>query len=339
MSNPQNTLTKSENGRIDIHHHILPEEYVAKLKGVGITTALSREFPDWSPKKSLDFMKKNGISKAITSISTPGVNHQDRAFAKDLARFCNEYSAKLKNDYPDKFDAFAALPLYETKDALEEMEYALDTLHLAGVALLTNVDGIYLGDPKYDDLFAELDRREVVVHIHPHDPPFGTIPNLKFPNAIIEARFDTTRAITNMIYNGAMDRYKKIKFILSHAGGAVPFLAWMIALLEYQQTKKSLKFQALYDFLMTKRGPSAGLNALSRLYYDTAVAANPYALRSVQELVDTSHILFGTDYVWGQPWLTPIFIKALREYDGFSEADLAGVERENANKLFHKIKA
>jgi len=334
MSDPKNVPSKSQNGRIDVHHHILPEEYVAKLKGVGITTAIGREFPDWSPKKSLSFMKKNGISKAITSISTPGVNVQDRAFAKDLARFCNEYLAKLKSDYPDKFDAFAVLPLYETKDALEEMEYALDTLHLAGVALLTNVNGIYLGDPKYDDLLAELDRREVVVHIHPHDPPFGTIPNLKFPNAIIEAPFDTTRAITNMIYTGAMDRHKKIKFILSHAGGALPFLAWRIALLEYQQTKKSLKFQAVYDFLMTKRGPSAGLKALIRLYYDTAVAANPMALRSVQELVDTSHILFGTDYVWGQSWLTPIFIKALNEYDGFSEQDLAAVESGNVNRLF-----
>jgi len=334
MSNLQNTPTKSQNGRIDIHHHILPEEYVAKLKKIGITTAIGREFPDWSPKKSLDFMKKNGISKAITSISTPGVNHQDRAFAKDLARFCNEYSAKLKNDYPDKFDAFAVLPLYETEDGLGEMEYALDTLHLAGIALLTNVNGIYLGDPKYDDLFAELDRREVVVHIHPHDPPFGTIPNLKFPNAIIEAPFDTTRAITNMIYTGAMDRYKKIKFILSHAGGALPFLAWRIALLEYGQKKISLKFQAIYDFMMTKRGPSAGLNALSRLYYDTAVAANPMALRSVQELVDSSHILFGTDYVWGQSWLTPIFIKALKEYDGFNEQDLAAVESGNASRLF-----
>ena len=334
MNELEDMLTKSQNGRIDVHHHILPAEYVSRLKEIGITTAIGREFPDWSPKKSLDFMKKNGISKAITSISTPGVNIKDRAFSKDLARFCNEYSAKLVSEYPEQFGAFAVLPLYDTEDALKEMEYALDTLQMAGVALLTNIDGIYLGDPKYDELFAELNRRNIVVHIHPHDPPFGTIPNLKFPNAIIEAPFDTTRAITNMIYTGAMDRYKKIKFILSHAGGALPFLAWRIALLEYQQTNKSLKFQAIYDFLMTKRGPSAGLKALSRLYYDTAVAANPMVLRSVQELVDTSHILFGTDYVWGQSWLTPIFIKALKEYDGFNEQDLAAVESGNANRLF-----
>ncbi|MFC1981726.1 amidohydrolase family protein [Chloroflexota bacterium] len=334
MSNTQNTLTKSQNGRIDIHHHILPEEYIAKLKGIGITTAIGREFPDWSPKKSLSFMKKNGISKAITSISTPGVNLQDRAFSKNLARLCNDYSAELVSEYPEQFGAFAVLPLYETEDALKEMEYALDTLHLDGVAILTNFEGIYLGDPKYDALLAELDRRGAVVHIHPHDPPFGTIPNLKFPNAMVEAPFDTTRAVTNMIYNGTLDKYKKVRFVLSHAGGAIPFLAWRIALLEYQQTNKSLKFQALYDFLMTKKGPSAGLKALGRLYYDTAIAANPMALRSVQEVADSSHILFGTDCGMGQQWLTPIFIKALKEYDGFNEQDLAAVESGNANRLF-----
>ncbi|MCK4795398.1 MAG: amidohydrolase family protein, partial [Desulfobacteraceae bacterium] len=182
MGDPKNEPVKSQNGRIDIHHHILPVEYVARLKEIGITTAIGREFPDWSPKKSLDFMKKNGISKAITSISTPGVNIKDRDFSKNLARFCNQYSAKLVSDYPERFGAFAVLPLYDMEDALQEMKYALDTLHLAGVALLTNVNGIYLGDQKYDGLFAELDRRNVVVHIHPHDPPFGTIPNLKFPN-------------------------------------------------------------------------------------------------------------------------------------------------------------
>jgi len=334
MSNPKNKLPNSQNGRIDVHHHIIPQEYIAKLKEVGITSSIGVDFPDWSPKIAIDFMNKNGISKAITSITTPGVTVNDRAFSKDLARLCNEYAAELKADYPGRFDAFAALPLYEVEDALKEMEYALDTLQLAGVGLLSNINGIYLGDPKYDALFAELDRREAVVHIHPHDPPFGTIPNLKFPNALVEAPFDTTRAVANMIYNGTLDKYKKIKFILAHAGGALPFMAFRVALIEYQQTQKSLKFQALYDFLLTKRGPSAGLKAISRLYYDTAIAANPMALRSLQELVDTSHILFGTDCGMGQQWLTPIFIKALKEYDGFNEQDLAAVEVGNAIRLF-----
>jgi predicted TIM-barrel fold metal-dependent hydrolase len=131
-----------------------------------------------------------------------------------------------------------------------------------------------------------------------------------------------------------MDRCRNIRFILSHGGGATPFLAWKIALLEYKQTQKSLRFKATYDFILSKRGPRAGIDVLNRLYYDTALAANPYVLRSLQELVDSSHIMFGTDYVWAQSWMTPLFVKALREYDGFSEQDLAAVESGNANRLF-----
>jgi predicted TIM-barrel fold metal-dependent hydrolase len=200
------------------------------------------------------------------------------------------------------------------------------------------VQGIYLGDPKYDELFAELNRRQTVVHIHPTDPPFGNISNIKVPNALIEAPFDTTRAVTNMVHNGIMDRYPNIRFILSHGGGATPFLAWKIALLEYQQTHRSLRLKATYDFILSKRGPAAGINILNRLYFDTALAANSYTLRSLQELVDSSHIMFGTDYVWAQSWMTPMFVKALREYDGFDEQALALVESESALELFPRFK-
>jgi len=330
--------TRSQPYRIDVHHHILPPEYVSTLKGIGITGTIGVQFPEWTPKKSLNFMDKNGIATAITSVSTPGVNLKDGSFSHDLARLCNEHSAQLISDYPDRFGAFAVLPLFDMMDALRELEYAIDKLNLDGVALLTHVQGTYLGDPKYDELFAELNRRQMVVHLHPTDPPFGNIPNLKFPNALIEAPFDTTRAVTNMIHNGIMDRCPNIRFILSHGGGATPFLAWKIALLEYKQTHKSLRVKAAYDFLLSKRGPFAGINILNRLYYDTALAANPYVLRSLQEVVDSSHILFGTDYVWAQSWMTPLFVKALREYDGFDEQALALVERESALELFPRFR-
>jgi len=303
------------------------------MNSVGITSAIGIKTPEWTPKKSLNFMDKNGIATAITSVSTPGVNLKDRSFSRNLARLCNEYSAQLISDHPNRFGAFAALPLFDMEDALKELEYAIDKLNLDGVALLTNVQGIYLGDPKYDELFAELNRRQTVVHIHPTDPPFGNISNIKVPNALIEAPFDTTRAVTNMVHNGIMDRYPNIRFILSHGGGATPFLAWKIALIEYQQTHRSLRLKATYDFILSKRGPAAGINILRRLYFDTALAANSYTLRSLQELVDPSHIMFGTDYVWAQSWMTPMFVKALREYDGFDEQALALVESESALEL------
>jgi len=320
--------------RIDVHHHILPPDYVSALNKLGIDSAFGEQIPEWTPEKSLNFMDKNGIAKAITSVSTPGVNLKDGSFSRDLARSCNEYSAQLISDYPNRFGAFAVLPLFDMEDALKELEYAIDRLNLDGVALLTNVQGIYLGDPKYDELFAELNRRHMVVHIHPTDPAFGSISNIKIANGLIEGPFDTTRAVTNMVHNGMMDRYHDIRFILSHGGGATPFLAWKIALMEYKQLHKTRRVKAIYDFVTTKRGPVASIDILKRLYFDTALAANSYALRSMQELLDPSHIMFGTDYVWAQDWMTPMFVKALSEYDGFDEENLAAVESGNANRLF-----
>ena len=152
-------------GEIDVHHHILPSFYVAALEGIGITTSFGLPFPKWSPEEAIEVMDKNSIATAITSISTPGVYFKESSFSRDLARRCNEYSAQLMREYPDRFGAFASLPLPDVEGALNELEYAIDELNLDGVVLMSNVEGHYLGDPAYEELFAELNRRKLVVFI------------------------------------------------------------------------------------------------------------------------------------------------------------------------------
>lgn len=96
--------------RIDVQHHIVPEEYVERLARIGITESYGQPFPKWTPEKSLASMKKIGVDIAIMSISTPGVDLKDAQFARELARLCNEYMAKVKQQYPGKFGGFAILP-------------------------------------------------------------------------------------------------------------------------------------------------------------------------------------------------------------------------------------
>ena len=102
--------------------------------------------PAWSVAAALSFLDDAGIDVAVTSISTPGVHAGDDAAARALARRCNEFSAELIREHPDRFAGFACLPLPDVDGALLELSYALDDMKLDGVVLFSNAGGVYLGD-------------------------------------------------------------------------------------------------------------------------------------------------------------------------------------------------
>lgn len=316
---------------IDVHHHVIPPFYVSALAELGITGATSAPFPRWSVGEELEVMEKHSITSAIVSISTPGTYFGDAALARDLTRRCNEYAASLVQDHPGRFGALAFLPLPDVEGALRELTYALDELELDGVALLTNVEGHYLGDPEYEELFAEFDRRRQVVFVHPHDP-YGCPERFRHLNPITEWCFDTTRTVVNMMDNGVLKRYPNIRFILSHAGGTIPFLAVRIA-----GGRDVLR--ADVNRLQLLRHVVKRLGQLKRLYYDTTSAATPYALRSLQELADSSHILFGSDYTWAPSYAVALLVQSLRRYDGFDRPTLEAVVYKNAQKLFPRFRS
>ena len=310
-----NWKTRPQPDRIDVHHHILPSVYTSALAKIGITSAGGVPLPNWNAQKSLDVMDRNGIATAITSISAPGIYFGDFEFSKDLAKRCNEFSADLISDNKMRFGGFAVLPLPDVKAAVNELEYALDVLKLDGVVLLSNVDGHYLGTSKFDDLYSELNRRKAIVYIHPTVPANGKFPKMQIPTSVEEFVFDTTRAISSLILNKTLKRFPKIRFIVSHAGGTAPYIAWRMSLLDY-------------------RVHTDTINDLKRLYYDTALSASPYALRSLQELVNPSHILFGSDYPFAPEIITRMTISGLNTFNGFDEKQLRGINRENAIDLF-----
>lgn len=318
--------------KIDVHHHITPDFYVNKLESIGITESYGHAFPKWTPKTSLSFMKKIGIETAIMSISTPGVCFKDEMFSRNLARSCNEYMAEVKRNHPGKFGGFASIPLSDTKGSLDEIKYALDELRLDGVCLMTHYKGKYLGNKEFDEIFWELNRRKSVVYIHPTDPVGAYDPELGISNALIEAPFETTRAVTNLIYTGITDRYADIRYILSHGGGTTPYLAWRIALIKYaQENKKTPILKTLYDLLI-KGGPESGLRILKDMYYDTALTSGPYALKALQEFAGPSRIVFGSDFPFAK--VAPIVAKNLRKYFDFSEEEFEAIDNKNCLELF-----
>ncbi len=310
--------------RIDVHHHIIPPDYVTALAKLGITRAGGVPFPDWNPQNTLDVMDRHGIATAITSISSPGVYFGDHSFSIQLARRCNDFSANLVRQYPKRFGAFAVLPLPDVHAALREVEYALDQLKLDGIILLTHYGGHYLGSPEFDALLDELNRRKTIVFIHPTDPPGANPLKSNLPSSLVEFVFETTRAIANLIYSGTLERCPHIRFIVSHAGGTAPYLAWRISLFQYRPG-------------IQEKVPQGVITYLKRLYYDTALSAAPYALRSLQELVDPTQILFGSDYPFAPESLTSATIRGLNDYKGFDEPILKTIAMENALNLFPRL--
>ncbi len=227
-------------------------------------------------------------------------------------------------DHPRRFGAFAVLPLPDVEASFAELAYALDILELDGVGLLSSVDGRYMGDPAYGELFEELDRRRVPVFMHPHTPDDKVTPVLPLPSSLIEFVFETTRATASLLFTGTLERCPNLRIILPHAGGTVPYIALRLCLGQF--------WPGLQEHV-----PLGVLTYLQRLYYDTALSAAPFALRSLQELVDVTHVLFGSDYPFAPELATVATIEGLKEYDGFDDMELESIFHLNARELFPRL--
>ena len=206
--------------RIDVHHHIAPPKYVAEFK-----SDLQPPVIAWSVAKSLDDMDKSGVATAITSVTTPGSAFSGKD-GRRVARECNEYAARLVQDHPGRFGMFAALPLTDVEGSLREIEFGLDVLKADGVSVFTSYGNLWLGDPAFEPVMAELNRRKAVIYTHPDAPNCcrdPMVPEIREP--VIEYGTDTTRAIARVLFSGTALRYRDVRWIFSHGGGTAPFLA------------------------------------------------------------------------------------------------------------------
>ena len=276
---------------VDLHNHVIPDFYW-EASNEGGKAAGGITPPPWSLDGMVAYMDEAGIDLALPSISTPGVHLGDDAAAADLARRCNEYVADLDRRHPGRFGGWAALPVPAIDAALAELGYAMDTLGLDGVSLMTNVHGNYLGEPIYDELFAEMNRRGTVVFVHPNDSPDGVSHRLVPPESLLDYPVDTSRAIAQLLYSNTFARFPEIKFIFSHGGGTVPYLATRFAVVDAMGVVPGAE----------ERGTAA--EAFKRVYWDTAIAWSDNTLRTLRDVAGVSQIVFGTDYPYPRNDLT-----------------------------------
>lgn len=307
--------------RIDTHHHMIPPDYRKVLDRHGIGDAGGRAMPDWSGEASLDAMARLGVATAILSVSAPGTTVFPAAIdAAALARDVNNYSAELVAAAPDRFGFFATLPMPHLDEAVAEAVRALDELDADGVVLLANSAGAYIGAPGQDALFAELDARSAVVFIHPAELPGPTVDGV-LPFAA-DFLLDTTRAAYLLVRNGIRRHYPNIRFILSHAGGFVPYASHRLALAITSDVGGS---------------PADHLDDFASFYFDTALSSSAAALPSLLAFAKPGHVTFGSDFPFAPVEAGQLFAAGLESFGGLDDAGRRAIDRTNALALFPRL--
>tara|TARA_A100001037_G_C15135291_1_gene630785 strand:+ start:1805 stop:2755 length:951 start_codon:yes stop_codon:yes gene_type:complete len=310
--------------RIDVHHHVLPEFYKDSQRAVGISGTAYRGFPDWTPEKSLALMETTNTTTSILSFTSPGIFFGDIDVTRNLARRCNDYLAKLAADYPGKFGGFAFLPLPDIDASLREIDRVLDELKLDGITLLTSVDERYIGHPDFEPIYEELNHRKAVTFIHPCYPPGTEAQGWNIPRMIIDYPFETTRVATNLIFNGVMERLPDIQFILSHSGGALPFLAHRITIFDSQTPFK-------------EKYPKGALHYIKQFYFDTALSGDRATLDCLASIAIPERILFGSDYPYVSETVAEVETAGFDSYNGFDKNTFEAINRSNAEILFPRF--
>ena len=268
--------------RIDFHAHAILPSYVDALKRLNLDAAAIEGFPlpKWSAESHLQFMAEAGIDFTILSLATPHISDckSARAINEDFAQICRRF--------PDKFGFAATLPLPNVEGSIEEFHFATEKLGALGVKVASNSDGVYLGDERLDPIFAALNEKNSLVIIHPSPAKFlpreGVVTGKVM--ALFEYPADTTRAVLNMLANGTLEKFPRVKVVVPHCGSFLP----------YMKQRAGAMFQMLAAMnLMT---PVNFAESLSKLFFDTAGDPMPEQLDMLLKIASLDQIIFGTDY-------------------------------------------
>jgi predicted TIM-barrel fold metal-dependent hydrolase len=309
---------------VDVHHHFYPPEYLAAMDGYqgrGLAGATFPGLRQWTVARSVEEMDRHGVETAILSLSPPGVRMGEGEARRALARRCNEFAAQMARDHRGRYGLFAAMPMPDVDGTLKEIDYALDVLKADGIGLMTSYGDKWPGDPAFEPVFAELNRRKAICYIHPFAPDCCASMIDWVPAPLIEYPHDTTRAVLSLLFSGTLSRMPDIRFVFCHAGGTVPMLAGRVG-----HSGSNRPFLS--------RVPKGIDYELKKLHYDIAIAAYRPSLLALLDYVPLTQILFGSDYPFSGIGHTMDGLAGME----LAEAAVRAIHRGNAERLMPRLR-
>jgi aminocarboxymuconate-semialdehyde decarboxylase len=308
---------------VDVHAHFWTDAYLDKVAALGKTDTAAQRGRGAGDGAELDarlaVMDRAGVDLQVLSASPQLPHGPDEAAAADAARFVNDQYAELVARHPDRFLAFASLPLPHVDASLAELARALDDLGMVGVAMTTTILGQPLVDSPAAQLFTELDRRGTVLYLHPAGNAACTpLISAHHGTWSVGAPVEDTISILHLITYGIPSRFPRMKILNSHLGGALPMLV--------QRMDNQLPWEA-------PETPEKASVAARRMWYDTVGHGHPPALRCAVDSFGADRVVLGTDF----PYETGTVFERAVSYittSGLAPGDADRVLSSNAEALF-----
>jgi predicted TIM-barrel fold metal-dependent hydrolase len=321
--------------KIDCQSHVMPEAYIEVFAKNPQSPTMQKESNNtlvilvngrpvirndlaaYDIAKKIKDMDGFGIDMSIISPNIPGPCMLAPELALKGARILNDYVAEAIQLHPDRLAGIACLPWQNTEEALAEMDRAADQLKLCGVMLFSNIDGQPVDEPQFEPIFAQAEAKGLPIVIHPTFPSWGAAIRDYMMIPMMGFQVDSSFALLRLILSGMLERHPRLKIVMPHVGGVLPY---MIGRIDYQTEKMGRKPEHIID------APS---EYLKRVYFDTCSPSAP-AIKFAIDFIGAQRTLFGSDHPWVDPQM---FIDIINGLD-ISEPDKAVIFSQNAQQLF-----
>ena len=290
---------------VDIHTHLVTERWLDAIRahggpryrveeprpGLHVVMLGESVFVPVLPKmfdreERLQGMDEGGVDISVASLVPPCVDWGEAVIAASMAQFSNDTLASLQDESPDRFRWLASIPWEHADDAVAELERACANGAI-GLIMPASINGRALTDPLFAPVWQAVDARALPVLIHPTAPPGAEQVKYEYHLlALVAFMHDTTLAVSNLIYDGFLDRYPALKLVVPHAGATLPFIVGRLDGGFRHFPACSVNISEL---------PSS---YLKRLWYDD-VAPGPESLHLCMKICGADKIVHGSDYPFG----------------------------------------
>lgn len=320
---------------IDVHNHFYPPEYMQAIErgpsAVRITYDAEGNpclhYPgDYNVAvrghRDIDYreqvLRDTGVDTQIITLTTPGTHIEEPSTAIKLARLTNDAFARIVAEKKRRFAALATLPLCDPQASVAELRRAMEQLHFHGAMVFSNINGVALSDQRFWKLYELADEKAAVMHIHPTNPVGVQAMMDYWLMPLVGFLMDTTLAAASLVFSGVAERFPRIRWVLSHLGGAIPYLV----------ERLDRGFEAFADCRKNISRPPSSY--LKQFYFDT-VNFDPKAIELAVAFAGADHVLAGSDYPHQIGSIEKMFesLRAIR----VSEEDRAKILGGNALKL------